>query len=260
MPKLAANLSMLFNEVDFLDRFEAAAKAGFIGVEYLFPYAFDALEIKKRLSENSLTQVLFNLPAGDWEAGERGIACHPSRSAEFRRGVDLAIEYADILECKQCNILAGIVPQDVSDEEAQKTFVDNLRYAAPRLEKAGIRCLVEAINTRDIPGFFLNNTKQTMDIIEQVGSANLFYQYDIYHMQIMEGNLAPTIAANLAKISHVQLADNPGRNEPGTGEINYHYLFKFLDNIGYNRWIGCEYKPKTTTEEGLSWLKQHNVV
>lgn len=260
MPKLNANLSMLFNEVDFLDRFEAAAKAGFIGVEYLFPYDFDAKEIKQRLTANGLTQVLFNLPAGDWDAGERGIACHPDRVEEFRQGVDLAIEYAQILGCLQCNVLAGVVPKGVSEEEAQLTFIENLKYAAPRLEKAGIKCLIEAINTRDIPGFFLNNTKQTMEIIDLVGSSNLFYQYDIYHMQIMEGDLAPTIKANLAKIAHVQLADNPGRNEPGTGEINYHYLFKFLDEIDYKGWVGCEYKPKTTTGEGLSWLKLHNVI
>lgn len=260
MPKLSANLSMLFTEMDFLDRFEAAAKAGFISVEYLFPYAFDAKEIKKKLNSNGLSQVLFNLPAGDWDAGERGIACHPNRVDEFRRGVDLAIEYAQVLGCKQCNILAGIVPEDINEDTAKATFVANLKYAAPRLEKAGIRCLIEAINTRDIPGFFLNNTAQTMQVIAEVASANLFYQYDIYHMQIMEGDLATTIQSNLAQIGHVQLADNPGRHEPGTGEINYHYLFKLLDEIGYSGWIGCEYKPKTTTSEGLNWLKSHHLV
>jgi len=260
MPKLNANLSMLFNEVDFLDRFDAAAQAGFKGVEYLFPYDFDMHEIKQKLESNKLTQVLFNLPAGDWDSGERGIACHPERVAEFRQGVDLAIEYAKVLECSQCNILAGIVPDGVSQIDAQKTFINNLNYAAPRLEKAGIRCLIEAINTRDIPGFFLNNTKQTLEIIKQVDSTNLFYQYDIYHMQIMEGDIAPTIEANLSNIAHIQLADNPGRNEPGTGEINYHFIFKFLDSIKYTGWIGCEYKPKTNTQAGLNWLQQHNVL
>lgn len=260
MPNLNANLSMLFNEVDFLDRFDAAAKAGFKGVEYLFPYDFDMHEIKQKLQSNNLTQVLFNLPAGDWDSGERGIACHPERIEEFRQGVDLAIEYAKVLECSQCNILAGIVPDGVNQIDAQKTFIENLNYAAPRLEKAGIRCLIEAINTRDIPGFFLNNTKQTLEIIKQVDSTNLFYQYDIYHMQIMEGDITPTIEANLKNIAHIQLADNPGRNEPGTGEINYHFIFKFLDSIKYTGWIGCEYKPKNTTQAGLYWLQQHNVL
>lgn len=260
MPKLNANLTMLFTEVEFLDRFALAAKAGFKGVEYLFPYDFDTDEIKKRLVDNNLTQVLFNLPAGDWNGGERGIACIPDRVKEFRQGVDLAIAYADVLGCKQCNILAGIVPEGVSEEEAEQTFIDNLKYAAPRLKKAGIRCLIEAINTRDIPGFFLNNTAQTLDIIEKVGSNNLFYQYDIYHMQIMEGDITPTINKHLDKISHVQLADNPGRNEPGTGEINYHFIFKFLDDINYQGWVGCEYKPLTSTEEGLNWLISHKVL
>jgi len=260
MPKLNANLSMLFNEVDFLDRFDAAAQAGFKGVEYLFPYDFDMHKIKQKLESNNLTQVLFNLPAGDWDSGERGIACHPERIEEFQQGVDLAIEYAKILACSQCNILAGIVPDGVSQSDAEKTFIQNLHYAAPRLEKAGIRCLIEAINTRDIPGFFLNNTKQTLEIIKQVDSTNLFYQYDIYHMQIMEGDITPTIKANLENIAHIQLADNPGRNEPGTGEINYHFIFKFLDSIKYSGWIGCEYKPKTTTQAGLNWLQQHNVL
>lgn len=260
MPKLNANLSMLFTEYDFLDRFEAAAKAGFRGVEYLFPYAFDAADIAERLKANNLEQVLFNLPAGDWDAGERGIACHPDRVEEFRAGVDTAIEYAKQLGCGQCNALAGIVPEGVSQEQARQTFVENLRYAAPRLADAGIKLLAEAINTRDIPGFFLNNTAQALSILDEVGSDNLFYQYDIYHMQIMEGDLAPTIEANLNRIAHIQLADNPGRHEPGTGEINYHFMFDFLDRIGYSGWVGCEYKPATTTEEGLGWLKTHNQI
>lgn len=257
MPNLNANLSMLFNEVDFLDRFDAAAQAGFKGVEYLFPYDFDMHEIKQKLESNKLTQVLFNLPAGDWDSGERGIACHPERIEEFRQGVDLAIEYAKVLECSQCNILAGIVPDGVSQIDAQKTFIENLNYAAPRLEKAGIRCLIEAINTRDIPDFFLNNTKQTLEIIKQVDSTNLFYQYDIYHMQIMEGDLARTIESNIDLISHMQLADNPGRHEPGTGEINYKYLFEFIDALGYQGWIGCEYIPAGTTVAGLGWITSY---
>ncbi|MEX5685742.1 MULTISPECIES: hydroxypyruvate isomerase [Pseudomonas] len=260
MPRFAANLSMLFTEQDFLARFEAAAKAGFSGVEYLFPYEFGSAEIKARLDANGLTQVLFNLPAGDWGQGERGIACHPDRVEEFRAGVDLAIEYAKVLGNTQVNCLAGITPADADAATVRQTFVDNLKYASARLEAAGIRLVMEMINTRDIPRFFLNTTAQALEIREQVGSANLFLQYDIYHMQIMEGDLARTLEEQLALINHVQLADNPGRHEPGTGEINYRFLFEHLDRIGYNGWIGCEYKPLTTTEAGLGWLKTHNAL
>lgn len=254
MPKFAANLSMLFTEEAFLDRFKAAADAGFKGVEYLFPYDYTATEIKARLDEHGLTQVLHNLPAGDWAAGERGIACHPDRVEEFRAGVEQAIDYATALGCKQVNCLAGIQPQGVSLEQARRTLVDNLRYAAGKLEAAGILLLAEPINTRDIPGFFLNRTEQALSIFDEVGSDNLKLQYDIYHMQIMEGDLAPTIEKHLDRIAHVQLADNPGRHEPGSGEINYPFLFAHLDRLGYDGWIGCEYKPGTTTKEGLGWL------
>jgi hydroxypyruvate isomerase len=254
MPKFAANLSMLFTEEDFLDRFKAAAEAGFKGVEYLFPYDYSAVELKARLDEHGLTQVLHNLPAGDWSAGERGIACHPDRVEEFRAGVEKAIDYATVLGCKQVNCLAGIQPQGVSLEQARRTLVENLRYAAEKLEAAGILLLAEPINTRDIPGFFLNRTEQALAIFDEVGSNNLKLQYDIYHMQIMEGDLTPTIEKHLDRIAHVQLADNPGRHEPGTGEIHYPFLFAHLDRLGYDGWIGCEYKPATTTKEGLGWL------
>ncbi|WP_273860414.1 hydroxypyruvate isomerase [Photobacterium sp. GSS17] len=257
MPKFAANLSMLFTEYAFLDRFEAAAKAGFDGVEYLFPYDFPAEEIKARLSEYHLQQVLFNLPAGDWDAGERGIAVDPSRVQAFRDGVPKAIAYAKALGCTQVNCLAGIVPQGVSAQEAHRTFVDNLRFASQALEAEGIRLVIEAINTRDIPGFFLNTTEQGKAVIAEVGSTNLSLQYDIYHMQIMEGDLATTLTDNLVQIGHVQLADNPGRHEPGTGEINYPFVLSHLDSLGYEGWVGCEYKPKTTTLEGLNWLNQY---
>lgn len=256
MPKFAANLSMLFTEVDFLQRFEQAANAGFQGVEYLFPYDFEAETIKGILDSNQLQQVLFNLPAGDWLSGDRGIAVDPKRVEEFQQGVTKAIYYAKALNCEQVNCLAGIVPGGVSQQQAEDTFVSNLRFAAQALQENGIRLIVEAINTRDIPGFFLTNTKQALDIIEKVGSDNLNFQYDIYHMQIMEGDLAPTLSEHIGQIQHVQLADNPGRHEPGTGEINYPFLFKHLDSIGYDGWIGCEYKPKTTTHEGLGWLSQ----
>ncbi|MDA0117433.1 hydroxypyruvate isomerase [Vibrio sp. T11.5] len=254
MAKFAANLSMLFTEVDFLERFDAAAQAGFSGVEYLFPYAFDAEQIKQKLEQNNLTQVLFNLPAGDWDAGDRGIACDPSRIEEFQSGVALAIQYAKVLGNTQVNCLAGILPAGVSQQDAHAAFVINLRYAAQVLQEAGLRLVIEAINTRDIPGFFLNTTEQAKAVIKEVGSDNLFIQYDIYHMQIMEGDIAQTMSDNIGQIAHVQLADNPGRHEPGTGEIHYPFVLKHLDQLGYQGWVGCEYKPKTTTTEGLDWL------
>jgi len=255
MPRFAANLTMLFNEVPFLDRFEKAASAGFAGVEYLFPYDFSPEELVAKLKANGLKQVLHNLPAGNWGGGERGIAILPDRVDEFRAGVDKAITYATALGCPQVNILAGIVPAGADREILHNTFVNNLKYAAPRIKEAGLKLLIEPINTRDIPGFFLNYTKQAKAIIEEVGSDNLFIQYDIYHMQIMEGDLARTIEANLPLIAHIQLADNPGRNEPGTGEINYPFLFRHLDAIGYTGWVGCEYKPKGDTGAGLGWIK-----
>ncbi len=257
MPKLAANLTLMFNEVDFLDRFAVAAKAGFKGVEYLFPYDYDKNVLKQKLAEHKLTQVLHNLPAGNWAAGERGIGCHRDRVAEFKAGVDQAIEYATALDCKQVNCLAGIRPSHHDPNDARETFIRNLQFAAPRLKAAGIKLLIEAINTRDIPGFFLTNTAQAVDIIKAVGSDNLFVQYDIYHMQIMEGDLAPTIEKHLRLIPHMQLADTPGRHEPGTGEINYTFLLDFIDSIGYDGWIGCEYKPAGKTEDGLGWTKPY---
>jgi hydroxypyruvate isomerase len=254
MPRFAANLTMLFNEVPFLDRFERAAKAGFDAVEFLFPYAFPVEQIHSRLEANGLKLVLHNLPAGDWDAGERGIACLPDRVEEFRDGVAKAIDYATALGVTQLNCLAGKTPAGVSPDLLRSTFVGNLRYAAPALKQAGIKLLVEPINTFDIAGFYLNRTAQALAIIDEVGSDNLFLQYDIYHMQRMEGELAATMSKQLARIAHIQLADNPGRNEPGTGEIHYDFLFAHLDRIGYSGWIGCEYKPATSTEAGLGWL------
>ena len=254
MPRFAANLTMLFNELPFLDRFEAAAKAGFKGVEFLFPYAFEKAEIAARLKACGLELVLHNLPAGNWEGGERGIAILPGREAEFRDGVPRAIDYARALGCKQINCLAGITPAGVPEAKLHATLLENLRFAADELARAGIRLLVEPINTRDIPGFYLNRTDQAARLIAETGSSNLFIQYDIYHMQIMEGDLARTIEAHLPQIAHVQLADNPGRNEPGTGEINYPFLFGHLDRLGYSGWVGCEYKPRASTLAGLGWL------
>ena len=255
MPRFSANLSMLFTEHDFLDRFDAAARAGFKGVEYIAPYDHEPETVAARLTKNGLIQVLFNLPPGDWGKGERGIAVLPERVEEFRKGVDTAITYAKALGCPQVNCLAGIAPAGVAPDVLEDVFVENLKFAAEKLEKAGIRLLIEPINTRDIPGFFLTNTSQALAIIDRVGSKNLFLQYDIYHMQIMEGDLARTIEANLGRIAHIQLADNPGRHEPGTGEINYPFLYDHLDRIGYDGWVGAEYKPKAGTEAGLGWFR-----
>jgi hydroxypyruvate isomerase len=255
MPKFAANLTMLFNEVPFMERFDKAAAANFKAVEFLFPYAFPAADIKAKLDQNKLTLVLHNLPAGNWEASERGIACLPDRVEEFRKGVSNTVEYATALGVKQVNCLAGKMPEGVAHAVLRTTFIDNLKYAAAELKKANIKLLIEPINTFDIPGFFLSGTQQAIDIITEVGSDNLFLQYDIYHAQRMEGELANSIQKHLAKIAHIQLADNPGRNEPGTGEINYAYIFAMLDRIGYTGWIGCEYKPAATTEAGLGWFK-----
>jgi hydroxypyruvate isomerase len=253
MPRFAANLTMLFTELPFMERFEAAAKAGFKAVEYLFPYAYDKKELTAALRANGLQQVLHNLPAGNWEGGERGIACHPDRVSEFREGVGMAIDYATALGCPKLNCLLGKLPQGVSPAEANKVVVENLRFAAKELEGAGIRLLIEPINHFDIPGFFLTRTDQALALIEEVGSPNLLLQYDIYHAQRMEGELGATIAKNMAKIGHIQLADNPGRGEPGTGEINYAWLFKHIDAAGYTGWIGCEYKPRSDTVNGLGW-------
>jgi hydroxypyruvate isomerase len=254
MPKFAANLTMIFNEVDFLDRFAAAAAAGFKGVEYLFPYPFPKEALADALARNGLTQVLHNLPAGDWGKGERGIACLPGREAEFREGVASAISYAKALRCEQLNCLVGIAPKDADDKLVRSTLIGNLRYASKALADAGLKLLVEPINNYDIPGFYLTKSHQTLALFDEIGEKNLWLQYDIYHMQRSEGELAATLQALLPRIAHVQIADNPGRNEPGTGEINYDFMFRKLDEIGYAGWVGCEYKPKTTTQEGLGWF------
>ncbi len=256
MPRFAANLTMLFNELPFLERFKAAADAGFKGVEYLFPYPFAKEELAAQLEQHGLTQVLHNLPAGNWEKGERGIACHPDRVEEFREGVDRAIEYATALRCRTVNCLVGIAPAGVSEDVLRQTVVDNLGYAAAKLKAAGIRLLVEPINTYDIPGFYLNRTEQALRILDEVGSDNLFVQYDVYHAQRTEGELGATLARHLDRIGHIQVADNPGRNEPGTGEINYAWLFRHIDKLGYDGWIGCEYKPAGDTRDGLRWLEE----
>jgi hydroxypyruvate isomerase len=255
MPRFAANLTMLFNEVPFLERFERAAQAGFSAVECQFPYGFEAQHIQQRLRGYGLRLVLHNLPAGNWQAGERGIACLPDRVDEFKAGVAQAVIYAQALGVPQLNCLAGIAAPGVGERLLHQTLVENLRYAAKELQHAGLRLLIEPINTYDIPGFYLNRTQQAIDILDEVGAANAFIQYDVYHAQRMEGELAATLQAHLPRIAHIQVADNPGRHEPGTGEINYAFLFEHIDNIGYGGWIGCEYHPFEDTAAGLSWRK-----
>ncbi len=256
MPKFAANLTMLFNELPFLERFAAAAEAGFDAVEFLFPYPYDKQELAERLATHRLKLVLHNLPAGNWENGERGIACLPDRTAEFQDGVGRAIDYAKALNVPQLNCLVGIPAASAPRDTTLVTIVENLRFAAKALQQEGIRLLVEPCNAYDIPGFALNRSTEALDVIRAVGSDNLFLQYDIYHMQRMEGELAATLRRHLSAIAHIQLADNPGRHEPGTGEIRYDYLFALLDELGYDGYIGCEYKPRSTTRDGLGWLRE----
>lgn len=258
MPRLAANISLLFPEIPFMDRFAAAAAAGFRAVEYQFPYAFaSASEIAARARAAGLEVVLHNLPAGDADKGERGLACLPRREREFREGVERAIEYARAAGCPRLNALAGIAPADAAPELVFETFVENLRYAAARLAEAGMTLLAEPINTRSVPGFYLSTTRQWLEVADAVDAANFALQYDIFHMQIMEGDLAKTLERLLPRIGHLQLADVPDRHEPGTGEINFDYLLAHLDRLGYAGWIGCEYIPQGDTREGLAWAQAY---
>ncbi len=257
MPKFNANLSMMFNEVDFLDRFGAAAKAGFKGVEFLFPYAHDKNQLAEIVRRHNLQVVLFNMPPGNFEAGDRGLACDPAKLSEFQDGVAKALDYAQVLGCKQLHCMAGLKPRGVNEDKMRETYIANLQFAGRELAKHGINLLIEAINVRDIPGFYLNTSRQAFDVMHYAGVPNLKFQYDIYHMQIMEGDLAPTIEKHLDKIGHIQLADTPGRHEPVTGEINYAFLFRHIDKVGYQGWIGCEYRPAAATEAGLGWAREY---
>jgi hydroxypyruvate isomerase len=257
VPKFAANLTMLFTEVPFLDRFAAAAAAGFDAVEFMFPYDFEAAAIADALATHSLELVLHNLPAGNWGAGERGIACDPARSSEFQDGVGQAITYAKALDCKRINCLVGIPPAGVSIPQAHDAIVENLIFAAAELGDADIELLIEPVNTRDIPGFAISRTAEALAVLDDVGSDNLKVQYDIYHAQVMEGDLTHTLTTHLDRIGHIQIADNPGRHEPGTGEINFPFLFQRIDELGYRGFVGCEYRPSTTTEAGLGWLRPY---
>jgi hydroxypyruvate isomerase len=256
VPKFAANLSFLYADKPFLDRFAAAALDGFPAVEYVGPYAFPADDIRALLDRHGLKQALFNLPAGNWDAGERGIGCLPDRVEEFREGVDKALAYAQALDCPKLNCLAGIAPADADPELLERTLVENLVYAARLCAEAGVRLLLEPINLRDIPGFFVSTTDHAERILDDVGSGNLFLQFDVYHTQVMQGDLIATFERLANRIAHVQVADNPGRHEPGTGEINYANVFKILD-AGYDGFVGCEYKPLAGTSEGLGWMRPY---
>jgi hydroxypyruvate isomerase len=259
MPKFAANLSMMFTEVPFLDRFKPAADAGFRAVEFLFPYQYAAGEIATRLQENGLTQALFNLPPGDWEKGERGQGILPGREQAFADSLELAITYATALNCNQVHCMAGIAPQGVARETLNDVFISNLRLAAARLKKENIRALIEPINYYDIPGYFLNTQAQARDLIDRVGSDNLFLQQDLYHCQIMEGNLAQKIKDYRDIVCHYQVAGTPGRHEPDVGEVNYPFLFDLIDEFGYDGFIGCEYRPKGETRAGLGWAAKYGI-
>jgi 2-dehydrotetronate isomerase len=265
MPRFAANLSMLYPELDFLDRFEAAARDGFKGVEFLFPYACEARELAARLKANGLEQVLFNGPPGDWEAGERGIACLPGREAEFRDGIAKALSYAQALACPRVHVMAGLVPEGSTRAALRATYIANVRWAAGEAAKQGVDVLIEPINTRDIPGFFLNRQDQAHELVAEIGAANVKVQMDLYHCQIVEGDVAMKIRRYLptGRVGHFQIAGVPERHEPDVGEMNYPYLFDVIDKVaaecGWTGWIGCEYRPRLGaqpggTSAGLGWL------
>lgn len=257
MPRFSANLSFLYPDLPFLERFAAAAADGFPAVEYLGPYAHPAEKIAALLERHGLAQALFNVPSGNWDGGERGLGCLPDRVEEFRAGVETAISYAKALGCTKVNCLAGVAPDGADVAAVESTLVANLQYTAPRFADAGIKLLLEPINLRDIPGFFVSTTTHAERILAAVGSDNVYIQYDFYHMQVMQGDLVSTFARLQDRIAHVQIADNPGRNEPGSGEINYPFVLEALDRLGYNGFAGCEYKPKAGTSDGLGWMKPY---
>lgn len=257
MPVFCANLSFLFHEAPFPERFARAAHAGFRGVEYMFPYDWPAAQVREWLDRHRLVQVLHNLPAGDWAAGERGIACHPGREGEFQDSVGLALDYARALGCRRLNCLAGIPPPGADPRAVRATLVSNLRFAAREARVAGVRLLVEPINSRrDMPGFWLDSSAKAEALIAEMDGAPLGLQYDLYHMQVMEGDLGPTIARLLPLIGHMQFADTPGRHEPGTGELRFDFLFDHIDALGYRGWIGAEYRPRSDTDSSLGWFER----
>jgi len=271
MPNFAANLSMMYPELPFLDRFEAAAADGFEAVEYLFPYGFDRAELRARLQAHGLRQVLFNAPPGGvdatsiaaaWESGLRGTACLPGSEAQFRSGVALALEYAEALSCPRIHLMGGLIPEGLEREAMQPTYLANLRWAAAEAARQGIDVLIEPINTRDIPRFFLNRQDHAHEVIERVGAANLKVQMDLYHCQIVEGDVAMKLRKYLptGQVGHLQIAGVPQRHEPDLGELNYPYLFGVIDELKFGGWIGCEYRPQrggepNGTSAGLGWLR-----
>jgi hydroxypyruvate isomerase len=257
MPKFAANLSMLFNEVPFLDRFGAAAECGFKAVEFLFPYEHPPDAIAEQLRKHNLQIVLFNMPPGNWAAGERGLGCIPGREAEFREGIEKALTYAKALGIPRLHAMAGIAPSGADRAVCRATLIANLKYAAQQLAPHNIALLLEAINHRDIPGFFVNTQAESYEICTAVDAPNLKMQMDLYHMQVMEGDIATKLRKYAPHCGHIQIAGAPQRNEPDTGEVRYRYLFQVLDEIGYQGWIGCEYRPAGKTTEGLGWFKEY---
>jgi hydroxypyruvate isomerase len=256
MPRFAANLSMMYNEKPFLDRFDAAARAGFKSVEFLFPYEHPKAELRRRLDANGLTQALFNMPPGDWAKGERGLASLPGRQAEFRDGVNRALEYADALGCKLVHCMAGIVPPGVSAVTAGGIYAANLAWAAEQAMRAGVKVVIEPINHRDMPGYFLNTQAQGAGFVEAIGRDRLGLQFDVYHVQVTEGDITKRMELHMPVIAHMQIADVPARNEPGTGEIAWEFVFRRMDELGYRGWVGCEYRPAGETEAGLGWMRR----
>ena len=258
MPRFCANLTMMFNEHAFLDRFAAAAKAGFQAVEFLFPYDHPAADIRARLDDNGLQQILFNMPPGDWSAGERGLASLPGRSDAFRDGVKRALDYATVFETKRLHCMAGVVPPGVAHGTAASLYAANLTWACEQAKAAGVLVVIEPINHRDMPGFFLNTTDQGAAVVEAIGRDRLALLFDVYHCQVTEGDVTSRMSSLLPQIGHIQIADVPARNEPGTGELNWRYIFGRMDAVGYDGWVGCEYRPAGDTVAGLDWLKLHN--
>ena len=256
MPRLCANLSMMFNEVPFLDRFEAAASASFKGVEFLFPYDHPAAEIRQRLDANGLTQVLFNAPPGDWAGGERGIASLPGRQGEFRNGIMRALDYAGTLGNTLLHVMAGIPPAGLRPGTPAAVYASNIAWAADQAAPRGVTIVLEPINHRDMPGFFLNTQAQGAAYVEAFGRERVGLQFDVYHCQVTEGDVTKRMAALMPVIAHMQIADVPARNEPGTGEIGWPYVFAEMDRLGYDGWVGCEYRPAGDTVQGLTWRER----
>jgi hydroxypyruvate isomerase len=256
MPRFDANLTMMYQEHAFLDRFGAAARDGFKGVECLFPYVFPAAELVARLQEHGLTQALFNAPPGDWSKGERGIASLPGRRDEFKHTIQTALTYAQALGCERVHVMAGLMGKTDDRARHRAAYVKNLAYAAREAAARNVTIVIEPINTRDIPGYFLNRQDDAQQICRDVGEPNLKVQFDVYHCQIVEGDLATKLTQSISNVGHIQIASVPRRHEPDEGEINYPYLLRLIDELGYKGWVGCEYVPRGKTSDGLGWLRE----